>query len=361
MKIKFPLLFLLSVMLLQISVYAQTADGGIFGSGTTLTVRFRPSADITGGFTGGNFGIRWLSSLGAGVNLSGESSSFGYVNQGAKATSGSYDYIIYASGSLIASTTYTGGVEYTILTVTVSGGVGTGSFELCPGGFASDAGQWYIELGGADRANVNPALWYYQSTASNVTLPVELTSFTSKLLNDKIQLNWSTKTEVNNFGFDIERSGDGINFSKIGFVEGHGNSNSEKNYSFTDAPKSSSKYSYRLKQIDNDGQYEYSKIVEVEFTVKPTEYALYQNYPNPFNPSTMIKFQLPKDNFVSLKIFNAIGQEVANLVNEVKPAGTYDINFDAKDLSSGIYYYILRIGSGSQNEFTRTNKMILLK
>lgn len=192
-------------------------------------------------------------------------------------------------------------------------------------------------------------------------LPVELTSFTSKLMNDKVQLNWSTKTELNNFGFDIERSTDGISFSKIGFVEGHGNSNSEKNYSFTDAPKSSSKYSYRLKQLDTDGKYEYSKIVEVDYQVKPTEYALSQNYPNPFNPSTVIKYQLPKDNFVSLKVYNAIGQEVANLVNEVKPTGVYEVNFDASNLSSGIYYYILRIGSGSTNEFTRTNKMILLK
>ncbi len=195
----------------------------------------------------------------------------------------------------------------------------------------------------------------------NAPLPVELSSFTSKLMNDKVQLNWSTKTEVNNFGFDIERSTDGISFSKIGFVEGHGNSNSEKNYSYTDAPKSSSKYSYRLKQLDTDGKYEYSKIVEVDYVVKPTEYALSQNYPNPFNPSTVIKYQLPKDNFVSLKVYNAIGQEVANLVNEVKPTGVYEVNFDASNLSSGIYYYILRIGSGSSNEFTRTNKMVLLK
>jgi hypothetical protein len=166
---------------------------------------------------------------------------------------------------------------------------------------------------------------------------------------------------VNNFGFDIERSSDGINFSKISFVEGNGNSNSEKNYSYTDAPKTASKYSYRLKQIDMDGKFEYSKHVEVDFIVRPTEYSLYQNYPNPFNPTTVIKYQLPKDNFVSLKVFNAIGQEVASLVNEVRPTGVYEVNFNASDLSSGIYYYILRVGSGNSSEYVRTNKMILLK
>jgi hypothetical protein len=151
------------------------AQGGIYASGNTFTVKFRPTADITGGFTGGNFGIRWLTSLGASVNLSGETGSFGYVNQGAKTTSGAYTYIVYASTNAIASTTYTAGTEYTLMTVTVSGGRGTGSFELCPSGFASDAGQWYIELGGADRANTNKDLWYYQSSATaSMTLNVKV-------------------------------------------------------------------------------------------------------------------------------------------------------------------------------------------
>ncbi|MDP2363200.1 MAG: hypothetical protein Q8M94_05470, partial [Ignavibacteria bacterium] len=253
---------------------AQSADGGIFASGSILEVKFRPSADISGGFTSGNFGIRWLSSLGAGVNLSGETSAFGYVNQGSKSTSGSYDYIVYASGSAIGITTYNSGTEYTLMTVTVSGGVGTGVFELCPSGFAGDAGQWYIEIGGSDRANSNPALWYYQPSVSNVPLPVELTSFTSKVISDRVQLNWQTKTEVNNYGFEIERKTSDEQWEKIGFVNGNGNSNSPKDYLFVDKNLfGGSKFNYRLKQIDNDGQFEYSDMVVVQ--VVPNKFELY--------------------------------------------------------------------------------------
>ena len=351
-------LWLLTVILLGggIALNAQTADGGIFGSGSTLYVRFTPSADITGAFTGGNFGIRWLSSLGAGVNLSGETGTFGYINQGPKATSGLYDYIIYASGSNIVSTTYLGGNEYTLMTVTVSGGVGTGTFELCPSGFAGDAGQWYIEIGGADRANPNPALWYYQPTASNVPLPVELTSFAAKIYDqDKVKLNWKTQTEVNNYGFDVERQTINGQWEKVGFVNGNGNSNSPKQYSYIDKNLiGGSKFLYRLKQVDNDGQFEYSDIVEIGFI--PNKFELYQNYPNPFNPSSKIRYQLPKESKVVIKVYNILGSEVIELVNEQKEAGSYEAEFNASNLSSGTYIYKI-----SADNYVQTKKMILLK
>ena len=190
--------------------------------------------------------------------------------------------------------------------------------------------------------------------------PVELSSFSVSIIGSSVKLSWRTETEVNNYGFEVERqvrsSQSSVgNYEKIGFVNGNGNSNSPKNYSFTDLnPITGSKFYYRLKQIDNDGQFEYSNAVEIELV--PTEYALYQNYPNPFNPSTMIRYQLPNESKVVIKIYNILGSEVMELVNERKEAGIYEVEFDTDNLSSGTYIY--RIIAGS---YIETKKMLLLK
>jgi len=185
-------------------------------------------------------------------------------------------------------------------------------------------------------------------------LPVELSSFTAISKSDQILLEWVTKTETNNYGFEIERKLSG-NWQKIGFVEGNGNSNSTKEYSFTDNKLiGGTKFQYRLKQIDNDGRYEYSAFVEVENI--PTEYALYQNYPNPFNPTTKIRYQLPKESKVVIKIYNILGSEVLELLNKNKEPGIYEVEFNASNLSSGTYIYKI-----SADNFVQTKKMILLK
>jgi len=184
-------------------------------------------------------------------------------------------------------------------------------------------------------------------------LPIELSSFTAVQNNGLINLYWQTKTEVNNFGFDIERSADKKNWNKIGFVNGSGNSNSPKDYSFTDQSLSGTSFYYRLKQIDNDGKYEYSNIIEVDIT--PTKFELSQNYPNPFNPATKIKYVLPEESNVVIKIFNILGTEVLTLINEKKQAGIYEAEFNAHSLPSGTYIY--RITAGS---YVAAKKMILL-
>lgn len=195
----------------------------------------------------------------------------------------------------------------------------------------------------------------YQGTYSS-PLPVELISFTSKLLNDKVQLNWITKTEVNNYGFNVERRINEGDWDKIGFVEGHGNSNSPKNYNFTDNNlfSSGSNFQYRLKQIDNDGRFEYSDVVEVEMI--PAQYELSQNYPNPFNPSTTIRFSLPKETQLKINIYNMLGELVQTLVEGNYQAGYHKVSFNASSLPSGAYIY--RIES---SEYTQVRKMILVK
>ncbi|NLT52227.1 MAG: T9SS type A sorting domain-containing protein [Ignavibacteria bacterium] len=195
-------------------------------------------------------------------------------------------------------------------------------------------------------------------------LPVELTSFTASVEKNTVKLKWQTATEVNNYGFAVERSTVKGEWLKVGFVEGAGNSNSHKKYSFTDnLTLTSYSYSYRLKQIDLNGSFTYSNEVKVKAEIKPTEFALSQNYPNPFNPVTTIKYSIPNNGVetqhaasVQLKVFNLLGQEVATLVNKQQPAGSYEVKFDGSNLPSGIYIYKLTSG-----EYTAVKKFTLLK
>ncbi len=197
-------------------------------------------------------------------------------------------------------------------------------------------------------------------TVTGSVVPVELTSFTANTNGSNVNLNWSTGTEINNSGFEIQRLKDSkIENNKdweiIGFVTGNGTTTETQSYSFTDDNLGSGKYLYRLKQIDFDGTFEYSNEVEVIINV-PEKFELSQNYPNPFNPSTKIKYQIADSNPVSLKIYDVLGNEVVSLVNEVQSSGNYEVTFDASLLSSGTYFYKLQAGS-----FVETKKMILIK
>ncbi|HMN17464.1 MAG TPA: T9SS type A sorting domain-containing protein [Ignavibacteriaceae bacterium] len=209
--------------------------------------------------------------------------------------------------------------------------------------------------GGNFRSN-----WSNEATAYVPSVvPVELLSFSSFVVDDDVTLNWSTATETNNAGFQIERSKKlevrSEEWNSIGFVNGSGTTTKIKSYSYKDENLAAGKYLYRLKQIDLDGTFEYSNIIEAE-VLSPSEFILEQNYPNPFNPNTRIQYAIGSKQFVSLKIFNSLGEEVASLVNEEKSAGFYKIDFNASHLSSGIYYYKIIAG-----DFVQTRKMILIK
>ncbi len=195
----------------------------------------------------------------------------------------------------------------------------------------------------------------FSSTDGGTPLPVELISFSATIYGEEVILNWSTAIEVNNYGFEVERANVDEQFEKVGFVKGGGNSNSPNNYSFTDRPNNGTQFNYRLKQIDNDGKYQYSNIVEVTIGI-PTQYNLKQNYPNPFNPATKIVYILPKDGLVTLKIYDILGNEIAKLVNENQKAGSYEIIFDGNKLTSGVY--ICKINAGN---YTSSIKMLLMK
>lgn len=208
---------------------------------------------------------------------------------------------------------------------------------------------------------------------TNEPLPVELSLFEYQLLDSKVKLIWETASEVNNYGFDVERAtlnADSIkNWGKIGFVEGNGTSNSPKTYEFNDVelPKTLIAW-YRLKQIDIDGTYDYSKSLEVDLSTItgieneiPVEYSLSQNYPNPFNPSTKIKYSIPYKSDVRLKLYNVIGEEVKTLVNEKLEAGNYSFTLKADNLASGVYIYRITAKQEGGSNYIETKKLILLK
>ena len=190
-------------------------------------------------------------------------------------------------------------------------------------------------------------------------LPAELTSFTASVIGSKVKLSWQTATEINNYGFEIERALSSTTplqvWEKIGFVNGNGNSNSQKSYSFTDESISLGKYSYRLKQIDNDGTFEFSSAIEVDLGI-PKEFQLSQNYPNPFNPITKIQYALPVDAQVTLQIYSITGELMESLVSENQSPGNYTIDFDGSNYASGTYIYRL-----VANDYVQTKKMTLIK
>ena len=191
------------------------------------------------------------------------------------------------------------------------------------------------------------------------TIPVELTSFTAKVSGNVVNLSWSTATETNNLGFEIQRK-TSDQFITVGFVDGHGTSTEIHNYSYTDSKVESGKYYYRLKQTDLDGTYEYSKVVEAEI-LKPVKFALDQNYPNPFNPTTMINVNLATDSRVKLVVFDILGQEVATLLNGNLTAGLHQIEFNASNLNSGVYFYRVDATGVDGTNFSSVKKMILTK
>lgn len=186
-------------------------------------------------------------------------------------------------------------------------------------------------------------------------VPVELSSFTASVSSNDVTLSWKTATETNNKGFEIQRNSGNSDWTKIAFINGQGTSTKSKIYSYSDLNLESGNYSYRLKQIDFNGSYEYSNVVTAEVNA-PVKFELSQNYPNPFNPSTKISFSIPSNGNVKLTIFNVLGQEISTLINGFMKAGNHTIKFNAVNLNSGLYFYKLESNGNSI-----VKKMMLLK
>lgn len=190
----------------------------------------------------------------------------------------------------------------------------------------------------------------------DAALPVELSSFFSTVAGNTVTLNWSTASELNNSGFQIERKSVISNeWSVAGFVNGNGTVSTSSNYTFSETVNTG-RYNYRLRQVDINGNFEYYNLSNEVNVGIPSEFSLSQNYPNPFNPSTKIEYSIPSDGNVSLILYDLSGKEIATIVNENKTAGYYTVNFNANNLSSGIYLYTLKSA-----DFVSTKKMMLVK
>ncbi len=194
----------------------------------------------------------------------------------------------------------------------------------------------------------------------DAVVPVEFNSFKAENINNKVNIEWVTSTETNNSGFEIERSGkrktnSKMNWVEIAFIEGNGTTSEFNNYNFTDIVEKPGIYFYRLKQIDFNGTVTYSD--EIDITVEePNSFLLMQNFPNPFNPSTTIRFTTPVQTKVEVSVFNSLGEKVAQIINAELSEGYHEFNFNASNLSSGIYFYRIKT-----EQFSDTKKMMLIK
>jgi len=243
--------------------------------------------------------------------------------------------------------------QLTTHTSTTSSG-SAGMFQLTP------SGNSYIRSGdnNTDYTLVSAASVTQIPNLADTPLPVELTSFSVYPVGSKIRIGWSTSTEMNNYGFEIQRASVEMPsaWKKIGSVAGNGNSNSPKQYYFEDTPLGGIQFLYRLKQIDLSGKFKYSDVAIVSIAT-PASFKVAQNYPNPFNPTTIIKYQLPAAGKVSLRIYDLLGRVVTTLINEYEKAGNYNVTFNSNNkMASGIYIYKLTAGGGSVSK-----KMILMK
>jgi hypothetical protein len=271
---------------------------------------------------------------------------------GAGVSVGSQYDIVTFDQSVLGATTYSGSGTLVTYTFTAKA-VGTTAITIETADLRSPPNN-PISVSTADGSiTVDPPL------------PITLVSFQVSVTSGNYpMLSWKTISEIDNYGFMIQRKSDGEDFADLpqSFVAGHGTTTLEHEYTYIDSTAGPGVWSYRLKQMDNSGEVHYSDVVQLSVVTSvggeamPTVYALEQNYPNPFNPTTTISYQLPAASHVTLVVFDVLGRQVATLVNGVREAGHYKESFDAAKLGSGVYFYQLRAG-----DQTFLKKMLVVK
>jgi hypothetical protein len=259
------------------------------------------------------------------------------------ANGGTFDSLIYKSTSDLNSGTFT-------KTVFVNTGYNASS-TIFPDVSGADITA-YGSNGFVIFAGKEGGLFH---TYSDIIIPVELTSFKAFISGNSAVLNWSTASETNNSGFTVEYKKESGDWTEAGFVSGRGTTTETHNYNYTINELGTGNYSFRLKQMDYDGSFAYSGVIESEITGN-LNFELYQNYPNPFNPSTEILYSVKERGIVSIRIYDMLGREISTIVNEIKDAGLHSVKFDGSSLASGVYMYSISV-----NDYNAVRKMILNK
>lgn len=275
-------------------------------------------------------------------------------------TTGTLNYDYFGSQSVAANTwdLWIDGVQY---------GDDIGK-ALLPNDANIDSWMFYGESSTGNVANIFLDDFYYHNDIANFPLPVELGSFMASASGRSAILHWNTISEINNAGFEVQKSfkksaeSDFSGWEKAGFVSGNGTVNFAVNYSFEDKNLSKGIYKFRIKQVDYNGNHEYfypSFGSELSI-VPPLNFELKQNYPNPSNPKSKIDFSMPFDGNISVRVYDISGREVALLAEGFRTADFYTVDFDGSNLASGIYFYRF-IAEGSEQKFIKTLKMVLVK
>ncbi len=337
----------------NITVPANHVDGAlsmmqvatVWASATT-DVNTSPEGTIDGlGYYSGNTNSRWAASpmpqwitwnLGQTTNISQTKVSFYNFHTGR----------IYVYSILVSTDT----VNWT----TVVNNASSVAEEWTVNQFVPIQGRYVRLICHSNSDNDWANVWEVEIWGSDQTTDVELNPLTANVSGNSVTLNWSTSSETNNRGFEIQKKSTG-EFETIAFVNGSGTTSTVNSYSFTDRELTATHYIYRLKQVDFDGTFSYSN--EVEINLLPENAELYQNYPNPFNPTTKVKFSIPNTDRAVITIFDMLGQRVMEVVNKEFTAGTHEVEIDARSLSSGVYVYQLTVG----NNFSAIKKMMVMK
>jgi hypothetical protein len=225
--------------------------------------------------------------------------------------------------------------------------------------------EWYVQVSDGFNTITGPT-WSFTTGEEDDPLPIFLTSFTATWIERGINLEWMVESEIDNAGFIIEKASgsEGGPFAEIAsykymdHLQGRGSASSRKTYGFVDREVlSGQKYLYRLADISIYGTVTYHDVISINTEGLILNFKLQQNYPNPFNPVTTIAYSIPDEDHIVLKIYDVIGREIVTLVNDNQQAGTHFINFNAINLSSGLYFYKLQAG----NNFMEIKKMLLLQ
>jgi len=342
------IIFFVAMLLAAGEAGGVEGEGGIFASANVLTIKMKPTGgNFNTSVSGAQFGIKYLTAYGitfsAPVNLTGI-----YFEFSTEVYSGPYSYRIYSWASY-ATLNWTQNTEYPVVQFTINGGTGTGDFTLVSGEGdvqSNDPNYYFESLSGVTGGYSNEV---YQSTAINVPLPAQLRSFTASLRGAEVKLRWTTQTEADNYGFEVERSFDRMEWTARGLVEGRGVSNVPINYAYadrlTDSELLNKSVSYRLRQIDRDGAFEYSDVVDVALIANSVLPVLHPVHPNPAQGIVSAAFALGEEGAATLRLYNALGGIRRMLLDGSRlSAGAHTIRVQTSDLPAGTYYLTLEAG-----------------